>query len=152
LPTCPNNQPPFVHDFGSILNFTEYAFGQNGSPIGRPKGIYPTYPCADYYAPDGPNNTNICSPATCRYSLSDFFPNNFRDPPRTFTPFTQGVKYPGQCFVEPNVKACFGSDFTPMDPDEDAVDGARGLFTPARRVPDSARNRHPPMYLADSVV
>jgi hypothetical protein len=26
-PACPNEQPQFVHDFGSILGYTEYVFG-----------------------------------------------------------------------------------------------------------------------------
>jgi hypothetical protein len=30
----PGKTAPYVHDFGSILNFVEYAFGQNGQSIG----------------------------------------------------------------------------------------------------------------------
>ena len=81
LPPCPNKQQPYVHDFGSILNFIEYAFGQNGQSIAPPGGIYPTYPYADYFAPDGPA---VCEPTICPYSLSDFF--NFSGGPTTSHP------------------------------------------------------------------
>ena len=54
---CPNKVFPYVHDFGSILAFTENNFGM--SYVARP--YY-----ADYNAPDrGPLNQNI--------PLSDFF-------------------------------------------------------------------------------
>ena len=32
-PSCPNEKQQYIHDFGSILNFTEYAFGQAGVPL-----------------------------------------------------------------------------------------------------------------------
>jgi phospholipase C len=78
-PACPNLQAPYVHDFGSILNFIEYAFGTGGNPLYmsgyRPgTGINPQYLYADALAPDAPAN---CS--ACPYSLSDFF--NFSQPP-----------------------------------------------------------------------
>jgi hypothetical protein len=120
-PYGPGEQRPYVHDFGSILNFVEYAFGQGGKPITLNGGIYPNYPYADYYAPDGPN-VQGCNQTLCPYSLADFFPNNFQNPLRIFTPFTQGVNYPGQCFIEPTVQSCFGPGFTPLDPDADDVD------------------------------
>jgi hypothetical protein len=115
LPPCPNRQQPYVHDFGSILNFIEYAFGQNGQSIAPSKGIYPTYPYADWYAPDG---HNVYPPS--RYSLSDFFPN-FTNA-RMFTPLTQNITYKTQCLLTPNTQQCFGSSFTASDPDADAVD------------------------------
>ena len=117
-PYGPGEQQPYVHDFGSILNFVEYAFGQGGKPITSAEGIYPAYPYADYYAPDGYFETKGTNP----YSLADFFPNNFQNPLRPFTPITQGVNYPGQCFIEPTVSSCFGPGFTPLDPDADNVD------------------------------
>ena len=56
LPT-PGETQPYIHDFGSILNFIEWALGQNRVPLsfqGYPGlGISPTYPYADYLAPDG---------------------------------------------------------------------------------------------------
>jgi phospholipase C len=116
LPPCPNEQQQYVHDFGSILNFIEYAFGQNKTPIGY---IYPQYNYADYYAPDGPNTG--CNSTVCPYSLYDFFQNGFTNP-RTFTAFTQGINYRTECFITPKAAHCFGSNFTPSDPDADAVD------------------------------
>jgi len=121
-PTCPNEQQKYIHDFGSILNFIEYAFGTGGQPLhvaGFPptSGISPSYFYADVFAPDGPVvcGTNCPHP----YSLSDFF--NFGGNASTFTPFTQGVNYPTQCFVTPSAQGCFGSSFTTTDPDNDAA-------------------------------
>ncbi|HSZ02593.1 MAG TPA: hypothetical protein VK788_24070 [Terriglobales bacterium] len=120
---CPNEQQQYCHDFGSILNFIEYAFGNNGQPLhfaGSPptSGISPSYSYADVFAPDG---SVVCG-ANCSqpYSLSDFF--SFGGGPRTFIPFTQGVNYPTQCFITPTAQGCFGSNFEPADPDADAVD------------------------------
>jgi len=117
-PNCPNKQPPYVHDFGSILNFIEYAFGQNGKPLGGTGGISPSYPYADWYAPDGPF---VCG-AKCAqpYSLGDFF--NFGNQATTFTPFTITNGYGTECFIVPSGTGCFGSNFTPSDPDDDNVD------------------------------
>jgi len=66
---CPNY---YCHDFGSILNFIEYAFGSNGQSLGTIGN--PLWPYADYYALDAPPSC-----PTCTYSLSDFFEFN-RDP------------------------------------------------------------------------
>jgi phospholipase C len=107
---------PYIHDFGSILNFIEYALGQNGNSLGTIGD--PLYPYADFFAPDAPNAPG-CSPVLCPYSLSDFF--NFQNQ-RTFTPFTQGIKYATDCFLTPKIQGCFGSSFAPADPDADAVD------------------------------
>ncbi len=117
-PNCPNEGGgQFVHDFGSILNFIEYAFGVGGKSIAPPGGIDPDYPYADYYAPDGPNSA--CGPVACPFGLSDFFPGNFQDGQQTFVPITQGVKYQTPCFLNPS--QCW-SNFTPSDPDSDVVD------------------------------
>jgi len=98
-PTCPN---PYCHDFGSILNFIEYAFGTGGDSIGT---IGPSvWPYADFFAQDTsvpPNN----------YSLSDFF--NFTQA-RPFT-FVQGAKYGDNCFLNP--KSCFAKFPEPPDSD-----------------------------------
>jgi hypothetical protein len=66
LPPCPNKTFPYVHDFGSILAFTEYNFNLSQ--------IYPdTNYYADYNAPDwGTERGNI--------HLSDFFPLSTAQP------------------------------------------------------------------------
>ena len=108
--------PPYVHDFGSILNFVEYAFEQNGNFLSFPNastwGISPSYYYADYLAPDGPEQPN-CN-GLCLYGLSDFFVP-FTNQPRSFTPIS-GWKYDTSCFLNPN--SCFSN--YPMDPDNDA--------------------------------
>jgi phospholipase C len=117
---CPNEKAPYVHDFGSILNFIEWTFGQNQQPLGAPYGIGPQqYPYADYFAPDAPNSPG-CNPTLCPYSLHDFF--DFSGGASTFTPITKKVNYKTQCFLTPSIPSCFGSTFTPADPDDDAVD------------------------------
>jgi hypothetical protein len=80
----PNQCPSIIntkycHDFGSILNFIEYAFGSGGKSLGE---IYGNYHYADFYAMDGPN---VCL-SPCPYSLSDFF--NFNATPSGFTPIS----------------------------------------------------------------
>ena len=109
----PGEVQPYVHDFGSILNFIEYAFGQGGNFIGE---ISPTYHYADYFAPDGPN-TPGCNRTLCQYSLKDFF--DFTNE-RTFNKFTQGL-IATQCFLTPKIPTCLGTNFAPADPDDDAV-------------------------------
>jgi phospholipase C len=59
LPLCPNKVPPYIHDFGSILRFTEYNF--NMPLIYKDTNYY-----ADANAPDLQPPGNI--------PLSDFFP------------------------------------------------------------------------------
>jgi phospholipase C len=61
LPPCPNNVFPFVHDFGSILAFTEYNF--NMPFIYQGTNYY-----ADWNAPDWSTDHKTVVP------LSDFFP------------------------------------------------------------------------------
>jgi hypothetical protein len=66
---CPNEKPPYIHDFGSILNFIEYAFGTSGNPLGGTGGISPSYPYADHFAPDGhivypPNSYSLSTSST----------------------------------------------------------------------------------------
>ncbi len=109
-----SKNPPYVHDFGSILNFIEYAFGQGGAPLAE---ISPNYHYADYFAPDGPNNPKCAG--QCPYGLSDFF-GGFKTQ-RNFT-FINGAKYATNCFIYPTASGCFGGTFTAMDPDNDAVD------------------------------
>ena len=105
----PKCAPPntYCHDFGSILNFIEYAFGSGGVPLGGGNGIGgESYPYADALVMDtqaAPNN----------YSLYDFF---------DFTKLNQfkqitGPKYPEDCFHHPLDSGCF--PHYPVDPDND---------------------------------
>jgi phospholipase C len=103
-PTCPNF---YCHDFGSILNFIEYAFGSSGNSLQQVG--YSNWHYADHFTQDTgapPNN----------YSLYDFF--NFSQS-HSFTPI-MGAKYTTDCFLTP--KKCF-TNF-PADPDSDAEDRA----------------------------
>ena len=99
-----------LHNFGSILNFTEYVFGLGEiDPYG--------YHYADYWAPDGPH---VCTTCQYTYSLADFF--NFSQSPTTFTtiPLPSVLKnYNAEWFED------FGThqgDPPPSDPDDDAVE------------------------------
>jgi hypothetical protein len=116
---CQNEKPPYVHDFGSILNFTEWALGKNGVPLSfagaAGKGISPSYAYADYLAPDG----HFSYPPST-YSLSDFF--DFTQNPTTFTPIAlplllQG--YDAEWFENYGTNP---GDPAPQDPDQDAVE------------------------------
>lgn len=103
-PDCVNNK--YCHDFGSILNFVEYAFGSGGNSLGE---ISPLYHYADALVMDqGPKPTP--------YSLYDFF--DFT----TFHQFQQinGAKYPPDCFHHPHDTGCFTT--YPLDPDNDAIE------------------------------
>lgn len=108
----PNCLPPntYCHDFGSILNFVEYAFGTGGRPLGYPGGISPNYNYADALAMDyNPSQQGS-------YSLQDFF---------DFTAFhsfqtINGAKYPPDCFHHPHDSGCFTT--YPLDPDNDAIE------------------------------
>jgi phospholipase C len=85
------------YDFGSLLNFIEYAFGQSGNSLGR---IGPAqYPYADAFAPDLLQGNP--------YSLSDFFDFTQSHPFQTIT----GAKYPPQYFIK--------YKGTPHAPDDD---------------------------------
>jgi phospholipase C len=110
---CPNEKAPFIHDFGSILNFIEWVFGNNQLPIGE---ISPQYHYADFFAPDAPNSPG-CNPTLCKYSLKDFFDFSTQ---RLFTKLPQPIKT--VCFINPSDPTCFGVGFIPSDPDADNVD------------------------------
>lgn len=89
---------PYVHDFGSILAFTEYNF--NMPWITKPDPYY-----ADYNAPDwGQLRNNI--------PLSDFFPLTTARP---FVPIT--TLQPYTCFQ--HYAQCTGVSYTPTGPDDD---------------------------------
>jgi phospholipase C len=103
-PTCPGS---YCHDFGSILNFIEYAFGTGGQPLAEIG--YANWHYADYYAQDK-------SAAPNHYGLNDFFNFNKSNP---FVKIT-GAKYDTSCFLNPtNAAACFPGYPQPPDNDED---------------------------------
>jgi hypothetical protein len=101
LPPCPNKTFPYMHDFGSILAFTEYNFN-----MGQ---IYPgTNYYADYNAPDwGTRRQNI--------PLSDFFPLSTARP---FVPISIPQQYNYTCFQ--HFARCTGiAAYVPTGPDDD---------------------------------
>jgi hypothetical protein len=98
--TCPNY---YCHDFGSVLNFIEYAFGLTQGGIGNTN-----WPYADAFVMD----TN---PPNYPYSLYDFF--NFTQQPRAFQTIGP-LEYPETCFHNPRQAYCFNN--YPVDPDNDA--------------------------------
>jgi phospholipase C len=97
---------PYVHDFGSILNFIEAVFG-----LGE---ISPSYHYADFLGPDVFTSGN-CTKLVCPYGLSDFF--SFSQSPRPFAPI-QGAKYDTGAFLNPTN---YFPNY-PSDPDDDAID------------------------------
>jgi len=103
------------HDFGSILNFIEYALAPSGTRLGGQFGIGgQNYPFADFYAPDyDPVHWSTT------YSLSDFFDFNQTALPPPSIP--QGF-YPPSCFHKPKPggNQCFSTSSYPVDPDSDA--------------------------------
>jgi phospholipase C len=112
-PLCHNNN--YCHDFGSILNFIEYAFGQNGNSLGTIGD--PHWPYADALAPDAPPT---CPPSACPYSLSDFFVDFSHLPPQSPFQAITGAKYRVDCFHHPLDPGCFQK--YPLDPDDDAAE------------------------------
>ncbi|MGB9031719.1 MAG: hypothetical protein WCC27_16480 [Acidobacteriaceae bacterium] len=108
---CLNDKPPYQHDFGSILNFTEYALGlpQGGissTCLPNNKWCFDDYWAPDYWA-NGSCNGNQ---QQCPYGLSDFF--NFTAGPRTFTPVQSLTYHSQQDFIN-----LVGGQ--PEDPDEE---------------------------------
>jgi hypothetical protein len=92
-PVCPNY---YCHDFGSILNFIEYALGTNGNSLGT---VGPEqWPYADAFVQDDAGFFG-----RKLYSLYDFFEFGRG---RAFTPIT-GAKYATKCFLSP--KSCFAN-------------------------------------------
>jgi phospholipase C len=103
-PDCPAD---YCHDFGSILNFVEYAFGSGGTSLGEIcSGCGGGWHYSDFYAQDQ---------GTAGYSLHDFF--NFQKT----NPFVQvtGAKYATSCFItQAAAEGCF-STFTTDPTDSD---------------------------------
>jgi hypothetical protein len=116
---CNNEVAPYVHDFGSILNFIEYAFGTNGNFLSLPgyppnSGISPLYAYADVLAPDVYLNGG-CSQSTCPYSLSDFFNPNWNNP-TTFA--TINAPFGASTFENWG----YNDGNQPSDPDDDEME------------------------------
>ncbi len=65
--SCQNDKAPYQHDFGSILNFIQYAFGMPQGEIGPQNWLFDDYWAPDYYG------NGSCQQTTCPYGLSDFF-------------------------------------------------------------------------------
>jgi len=107
--TCPNpgQYNVYVHDFGSILAFTEWNFGFN-----NPKFIAEPY-YADYNAPDWGGN-----PGGSQVPLMDFFQLTT---PRPFVSVSiQNNPWPYTCFTKWGTKqACNGitGPYVPLDAD-----------------------------------
>jgi hypothetical protein len=107
-PNCGQPGSYWCHDFGSILNFIEYAFGLPQGGISSSN----LDPYADALAMDAPPTCTACT-----YSLSDFFtfsPSNFH----AFQPIIP-LEYGPSCFHNPYGTGCF-HDTYPQDPDNDA--------------------------------
>jgi hypothetical protein len=112
-PNCVSSY--YCHDFGSILNFIEYAFGTGGNYLSQ-FGISQNsgWQYADYLAMDA---SPTC--LTCSYSLADFFnfsSGNYHE----FQPI-QGAEYGPDCFTL--ASACFHSSY-PQAPDDDEFESA----------------------------
>ena len=105
---------PYVHDFGSILNFAEWALGYNQTSIGE---ISPSYHYADYLAPDVYPS---CPKTQCTqsWSLADFFLPFNTGTMRTFT-LVNGWKYPTAYFLSPST---YFPNTYPSDPDDDGME------------------------------
>lgn len=103
-PVCPAD---YCHDFGSILNFIEYAFGSGGTSLGEVcQGCGGGWHYSDFFAQDQ---------GTAGFSLHDFF--NFQKT----NPFIKvtGAKYPTSCFItQASAEGCFTTFATdPTDSD-----------------------------------
>jgi hypothetical protein len=86
--------PPYIHDFGSILNFIEYIFGSGQASLPEiDAGNVPHY--ADFFAPDYWANGG-CTKTLCPYSLHDFF--DFSQTP-TQPLWITPINYPASYFL-----------------------------------------------------
>jgi hypothetical protein len=97
-PVCPNK---YCHDFGSILNFIEFAFGTGGASLGEIcLGCGGGWHYDDFFAQDQ---------GTVGHSLHDFFDFTKRNP---FVQVT-GAKYPTSCFLsQAAATGCFTTFLT----------------------------------------
>jgi hypothetical protein len=102
LPSCPNNVSPYVHDFGSILAFTEWNFGMQFIDETGDNGY------ADYNAPDWSADHKTIPP------LADFFQ---LQQPRQFVHVDTG-QWTYHCFTDWG--SCPGTyrPYAAKDPDD----------------------------------
>lgn len=102
-PVCPNQ---YCHDFGSILNFVEFAFGSGGASLGEIcLGCAGGWHYDDFFAQDQ---------GIAGYSLHDFFDFTKANP---FVQVT-GAKYPTSCFItQASAASCFTTYSSPPDSD-----------------------------------
>jgi len=116
--SSPDCTPPnsYCHDFGSILNFIEYAFG-TGTRLGGQYGIsgQQGWPYADYFAMD----YDPTKWATT-YSLSDFF--NFSSAGYHGFKTINSWYYQEKCFHQPLQQGCFPGYPAAPDNDENETD------------------------------
>jgi hypothetical protein len=99
-PICPNKVFPFVHDFGSILAFTENNFGMKN--ITYPNPLY-----ADFNAPDWSADHQTIVP------LSDFFRLSTA---RQFVPITTLQPY---TYFQDHSR--YDPNWVPTGPDDDSA-------------------------------
>jgi hypothetical protein len=105
---CLNDKPPYQHDFGSILNFTEYVMGLPQGGISQTQGWnYDDFWAPDYWA----NGSCSKNQQLCPYGLSDFF--NFAQGPNSFTSIAP-ITYQPSDFI--NLSG-FGGPGNAQDPD-----------------------------------
>lgn len=93
LPNCPNLNPPYIHDFGSILAYTEWNFGMpfidqsdNGyADRNAPDWYNGQVPLSDFFGSSQRNFTAIQTPEpfTCFQHTSQCFPGWTPGPPDT---------------------------------------------------------------------
>ncbi|HKM48821.1 MAG TPA: alkaline phosphatase family protein [Terriglobales bacterium] len=121
--SCPNNMPPYVHDFGSVLAFIEHNFslgmgcinlsvGSDGVNCNQGTLGNGSFPFADYFAPELQYSRSPGGQFTI--PLQDFFnlpPQN----PQTFVPII-----PVQNSFTDDYFNNFNGPFT--DPDNDMID------------------------------
>jgi hypothetical protein len=94
---CVNNHAPYCHDFGSILNFTEYVMGLPQGGISG-TGTTDNWWYDDSWAPDYyKSGFSGCTQQRCPYGLSDFF--DFTASPTAFTPAQTLTNHTQQDFI-----------------------------------------------------
>ncbi len=111
--------PPYIHDFGSILNFVQYVFSAQGTVQGEISQTSPDWAYDDFWAPDFYlNGVEKCPAQTCPFGLSDFFGNpssGYFKNPRPFQKIKPQRFQPRNFF---NLSAFGGPENNPPDDEE----------------------------------